>query len=279
MLERLRTLLTGFILPQQLQLLLDAVEALMSNGDLELEFSIDQELSKSNLDTSELYLYLIEHCLVPAFRTHLSAMGIEMDDETPLPIWTAVFSNVMRIENFDEPTILNGLATCEESNEDVFAEILAVVSAQPSDTFIPHIASVSDALIERIAAVTDGYEEPIPVNAADYARAKQRVSQFMRYVTQNQPNVLNQPVFLDQVKMGGNADAMLASLRDTVETYPPKTAALLIILFVLASDALDTSVVAAVKREVELTFEDLVQAMQVGKLARQFLKEVGYDEV
>ena len=277
MLERLRNLLTGMMVTQQLQLLFDAIEVLLSNGVFDLEFAINQELSQPDIAPGEIYERLVDRCLMPAFRTHLTAMGIEVADDIPLAVCVDLFSTVMLVDNFEDKVVINGLARCEEESEDVLAEILAVVSAKPAEYFIPYLESVTDALIARIANITDGYDVPIPVDPADYARAKARVQMLMNFARQHLSDVLSQPIYLDRVKLGGNADVMLSGLRDTVETIPPRAAAFLIILFTMASDSLDSSIVNAVKREIELTFEDLVQAMSVGKLATQLLKQVGYE--
>jgi len=265
MLERLKTLLDGLATPAQIDCIVDACETLSAHGYQDHWFSIEQIFTSAVDDPTGLVHTIINEQLCPLYRGLLASMGITLAPDVTLAQSVEVFRGVMQIENFDDNATLYGLATCDESAEDIFLSLLEVVTAQQSEYFAPFIDGVTDSFIRVVAKITSNFVDTVPIDQVYYNRAKSRVQRLLEYCQTTQPTLLETPIDLSTLRLGYPLESLLQDKRDMIEDLPVQQASLLLLLYIYCSEVPDDVLDAVVSRELELTFSNVVTAMDAAR--------------
>ncbi len=265
MLERLRTLLDGLATPAQIDCVVDACEALSTHGYQDHWFSIEQLTASSVDDPTELTNTIIIESLIPTYKELFTSMGITVSSDIDLSQCVELFRGVMQLENFDDNATLHGIATCDESNEDILLSLLEVVTTRQSEHFAPLIDDVKSSFIQAIAKLTSNFIDAVPIDRACYDRAKFRVKRLLEYCQRTQPSLLDTPLDLSLLRLGYPLEGLLHDKRDDIEDMPVQLASLMLLLYVYCSEVTDDRLDAVIGRELEVTFSNVVTAMDVAK--------------
>jgi len=274
--QRLRQVLNGLATPEQIQLLCEACEVLEELNFRDHEFAIEQLISKPDMVPGELAFQLIEDVFKPTFAEYLQAMGVKLVEDATLSQYKSALFWISRIENFEDQEAINGIASSDESSEDNLAEILSVVSAEPSDNFILMFDSVSDALLTRIAELSEGKEVPVLVDVSEFNRAKARTVKYFDWLMERVPEFVGKYIKPDDLKLGLPAEVILASHREVLEDLPDGDCAKLLIFYLFTSDLPDEAVKPAIANEVEVLFSDIIRAMGVSKQCQVLLGQLNH---
>jgi len=182
MFEDLRAFLNQLTNPEQTQQIMFAAQTIYDSGYTEIENQINQELAYQDIIGLDLAFDLTYKILIPRLTGLLREFGIHASPDAGLGQLSRLYADLQLIDTYSNKTAIISRLEQDLDNEEILADILALVGEWSSEEYLLVISRVSDSLLDRIADVLDEVEFEAIADADVRTAAVSRVKHYLSQV-------------------------------------------------------------------------------------------------
>lgn len=277
MFDELQTYLLQVLPPPRVAVLVDLAEAIASSGNTAHTYGITQILAFAEDDDKYITIESITTLLEDTARRILQEFGIQLEDEVPHTVITAVLKGVNTIDNYEDRDQLLGIIAAEEDPAHTFSELLDVaLDVSWADTML-YISDVKPSLITRIAERLNAQRENQGLDEMQYPQddIQPQRKRLMSYVIYRRQLLVLQAIH-DGLKLGLPFAESYAPYTERLVALSPDRLAEELLGFALASDVPDGQIRAAISAELDKLVHDINVITKVDTALDPLLAKVSY---
>ncbi len=234
MLDRMQEYLDSITTPALSDLIMDATRTLTAAGqDIHL-YQLQQAMDIADGLEPDAALESLQSVLMSNLSQTLRQFGVYLSDETDLRTANSILKGIQLLEEWDDPTTINGLTAALEGEEAALADMLVIVGELTIGDYMNALERVSPDLITRINELTsEERPEPQPDSVA-VAAAQMRLRGLLNKGALGEDSVFVKA--LDQgLRLGLSFELMLQPWLEELYAQKPAKLAADLVAFAFAS--------------------------------------------
>ena len=151
MFEQIRAYLNASATAEQTELLMQCISELYEAGYQRVDFLLEQEMAVQETLNDGIAFQVAENILKPLYHKAINEFGVELSEETPLPLLSNCLGSLLTLDNWEDSDTILGIVEDDQSVEETLSEIIAEITMTLAEDYLVYIESVKPSLIERIA--------------------------------------------------------------------------------------------------------------------------------
>ena len=243
-----------------------AVNVLDTIGVQSIHLMIAQYI-ETDIGDNEI-LEQIEHFLEGAISATLGQFGIQISDQCPFDVATAILNGMVLIEDWDNPSEIQVLCEQDTSAEAVLSDILERVEVFTHDDFYANLTRVNPALIDTIDDACTTYLPGALPPADVMRRADARIHRYLEVI---KPPILSKAIG-DLILFGASFKATIDQYETEISALEMERAVEEIFGFALISEVEDADIEKTVREEMQGWWE-AATVMKVDAQIRRLVKD------
>jgi len=153
--------------PEQTRIIMQALEAMGEIGDIAIEGIIDDVLAREDQWSEDLPFHLMEVVIRPNFQKLFTEFGIVISKDSNLQIQTSILNGLIAIEDESFHSAIRDIISTDQSNEEMFSEVLSQVTDLESIEVLEVTESVSSSFVELLSEMVSEIDDREEIDLPD----------------------------------------------------------------------------------------------------------------